>query len=292
MDIGIININDFEIISKYIHKICGLHLPYSKEYLIRQRFIFLLEKFGLKNYSELANIIKNNTINQLQRDMIISQITTGETYFFRDNHPFEALKNNIVPELISKIKFQSISDTNPTAKINIWSAAASTGQEAYSIAMSIYEFIQNNDLPLGFFNQFQIYATDIDDVSLDYAQKGVYNIIETGRGLNNNILEKYFDKEADKWRVKAFIKKIINFSKISLHENYSFQKFNLKFDIIFARNVLIYFDETTKMNILKNFHKLLKKEGYLFLGATENLYGTDTDFESAGFKNTMFYRPK
>jgi chemotaxis protein methyltransferase CheR len=290
MNNTLISIDDFKIISEYILRICGIYLPYEKEYLIRQRFIFLLEKFNLKDYNQLANLIKSGLVSSMQREMLISAITTSETYFFRDNHLFETLKENFLPKIISKIENQLLSK-NSNSKINIWSAAASTGQEAYSIAIMIDEFVKSANFPNLFFNQFQIFATDIDNISIDYAHKGTYTNAEVNRGLKSATIEKYFIFAEGKWKIKDEIKKIISFSKISLHENYAFQRFSQKFDLIFARNVLIYFDDKTKLYILNQFHKLLNIDGFLILGATENLYGMQTNFESVSFGNIILYKP-
>jgi len=291
MNNTLISIDDFKIISDYILRICGIYLPYEKEYLVRQRFIFLLEKFNLKDYSQLANLVKSGLVSSMQKEMLISAITTSETSFFRDNHLFETLKKNYLPNIISKIENNLLSKLNANSKINIWSAAASTGQEPYSIAIMIDEFVKSANFPNLFFNQFQIFATDIDNISIDYALKGYYSQAEVNRGLKNDSLEKYFTLTDGKWKIKDEIKKIINFSKISLHENYAFQRFTQKFDLIFARNVLIYFDDKTKTYILNQFHKLLNNDGFLILGATENLYGMQSNFESINFGNIILYKP-
>jgi len=291
MDETKINTLNFNIISEYIRKVCGIHLPYEKEYLIRQRLTQVFERMKITSFNQLVDLIKSGTVNAIQREIIISAITTNETFFFRDTHPFKTFKSNILPHLISKIQLRQQNRASVLSKINIWSAAASTGQEPYSIAISIDEYLKENNLPNLLFSQFQILATDIDSVTLDYAQNGAYTQLEVNRGLRTDHLEKYFSKQNDKWKIRDEIRKIIQFYRMSLHDSFSMNKLMQTFDVIFARNVLIYFDDATKRQILTQFFKLLAKDGFLVLGSSENLYGLDTNFESQIIGSTILYKP-
>ncbi len=282
-----ITAQEFLVIRDYIHLISGIFLHPEKEYLVKQRLSSIFDKLAVKSFLELALAIQKGQINNSQKEWIITAITTNETFFFRDIHPFDALKSTILPQLYDESKRNGA----VFPKIKIWSAAASTGQEAYSIAITIDEFLDENKLPKTQFHNFQIIATDIDNVSLEYAKLGIYNSLEISRGLSQQHKNKYFTKANDKWSINENLKKIIQFRKLSLHENLHLQNNLPTFDLIFARNVLIYFDDSTRFKIIQNLYKRLEKSGFLVLGSAESIYGLNLPFLSSTIGNSIFYKP-
>jgi len=192
-------------------------------------------------------------------------MTTNETSFFRDNRPFDMFNNTILPYLIKKRGIQK--------SINIWSAAASSGQEPYSLAMLIKEkgAVLNNW-------NIRITGTDISHEILDHARKGVYSQFEVQRGLPIQLLMKYFDKTEETWTVKEDLRKMIQYDYLNLLEDIG--RLN-KFDIIFCRNVLIYFDEPTKKMVLEKLATKLENDGFLVLGGAETVLGITDAFKLA-----------
>ena len=286
-----ISFEDFVFIRDYIHKISGIFLDYEKEYLIRQRIEPILKDVKVESFAEFSNIIKDGRSLRF-KESIISAITTNETSFFRDDHPFKTFYKYIIPKLIDKIRRNKENKDKAPTKIRIWSAACSTGQEAYSISMLIDEYLYKN----GIFNitkkDFYILATDIDTPVLKAAMTGCYDKMAISRGISDDRLKKYFVGSENKWEIKNELKEMVDFQKCSLHEGISNARFGGTFDVILARNVLIYFDTKTKDEILSRIHQLMLEDSFLILGATENLYGLSNKFESVTFENSLLFKKK
>lgn len=264
----------YNYFTNLIEKISGISYNLDKEYLIEKKLNELAQSLGYKDIKELYLKAKSSlTLNLL--DDIIDALTTNETYFFRDNHPFEALKNYIFPELLKRQK-----------EIFIWSAGCSTGQEPYTIAMILIEYFSQYLATHKIF----IYATDISKKSLERAKKGIYNPIEINRGLSENFLIKYFKKVNVYWKIDDKIKKMVKFEHLNLLE--IDKKVKQNFDIIFCRYVLIYFSEEIKKKVFISLWNKLKPKGYLFLGATEFPPLTFSNMERKIFGKTICYCKK
>ena len=277
---------DFFLITKYIRDLCGISIQANKRYLILHRLESLAESRGCRNFSQFYQLLKHNCPQGLQ-EQVINAITTHETSFFRDTHPFTAWMEFIIPQLCILIKEKKYVQGLYDQKIRIWSAGASTGQEPYSIAILLHEYIARNQLVGITAADFEILATDISSRILAKARVGSYGEMEIDRGLLSVYRDKYFIKDGNQWRVSDFIKQMITFRQVNLAAPFSILGI---FDVIFCRNVLIYFDNDTKTNILGQFHHMLPDKGFLVLGATENTYGITSLFESVRYKETLFYK--
>jgi len=281
--------SDFELIRSYIHKICGIYLTAEKEYLVKQRLEPIVTAQGCTSFSEFARIL-SACQDEYLRDKIIAAITTNETSFFRDIHPYRVFEKHILPALYEKVierKARPVERRGP--KISILSAGSSTGQEPYSLAMLIYDNLQfagkNNVTP----DDFSIVATDVSSRALAKAVAGEYNDIEIARGLTDLQKAVHFHNEQGLWIIKDYLKKMVDFRKVNFIESIEHLG---GFDIIFCRNVMIYFDNDMKTNMLQQFYHLLTDDGYLVLGSTENIYGQSDFFESKHVDNSILYVKK
>lgn len=280
---------EFADITAYIYRICGLDINESKKYLVRQRLEPLLASHGFASFSDLNRTLSLTPDNNL-RDQIISAITTNETSFFRDIHPFETFKAHLAPKLIElAVSRKSHNYQRKGPKVKIWCAASSTGQEPYSVAMILSDYMavhKPNGVTL---DDFSILASDISPKVLARAVAGEYSDLEVDRGLDEIQKVKYFNRIERMWQIKPYLQKMVEFRRINLNESFSHIG---AYDIIFCRNVLIYFDDITKKKIFSQFSKLLNASGLLILGVTENLYGLSDDFESVRYGNSIFYKSK
>lgn len=250
---------DFSYIAGLVKKGSGIFLPPDKYYLVESRLFPLIKKFGCADISELVSKSRTGPDAALLVDVIIESMTTNESSFFRDGRPFEQLKKIMVPTILS---------ANPEqTDFKIWSAACSTGQEAYSIAMTILE---NREWQNKY--KFSIDASDISQRVLDKASSGVYSQFEAQRGIPITMLLKYFKQEGENWTVVDKIRSMVTFSKINLTEPFVNRG---PYDIVFCRNVLIYFENETKVRVLHQISKALKPNGMLVVGGTEAVMNTD-----------------
>jgi chemotaxis protein methyltransferase CheR len=272
---------EFKNFSKYILDISGIALIAGKEYLLETRLNPLLNKYGCSSYSQLQQIAKNDFKKTVENE-IIDAISTNETYFFRDKAPFELLKNKILPDLIDKR-----SQKNPSSKptIRLWSAANSTGQEIYSIAMTLIEMGVRPDR-----YNIKLFGTDISDAAIAKASYGLYNKFEVARGLDINRLNIFFDKQNDdNYKIKDQVRVMAQFKKMNLMK--AFIGIG-KFDIILCRNVMIYFTSQDRKKIYQNIAKALEPDGYLLIGSTESLVNDTDIFLSQKYLNSIFYQFK
>jgi chemotaxis protein methyltransferase CheR len=272
---------EFDNFSKYIRKISGISLDKGKEYLIETRLNPLMEENQCKNYNELLQAsIRDKSIEK----KVVDAISTNETYFFRDNSPFELLQHKIIPDLIDlKTKSSNLNIKSPV-RIRHWSAANSTGQEIYSIAMTFKELYLD---PVKY--NIQLLGTDISDAAIAQASYGKYNKFEVARGLPEAKLKKYFNPDGDYWRIKDEIRSMAMFRKMNLMEPFTGMG---KFDIIFCRNVAIYFTPEFRKELYRKIAGCLEPNGYLIIGSTESLVN-DTDlFEPKKYLKSVFYQLK
>jgi len=251
-----INDNEFSKIRDYVAKISGIVIPPEKAYLIETRLYKLMLDAGVESFNDLYNkvILPGNTeIAQ----KIINAITINETFWFRDAVLWDAFEREILPGFVQSLL------SGKKAKIRIWSAAASTGQEAYSIAMCIDNYLKQNHITEIDLSSFEIFATDISSRVLDIAKTGRYDKISMTRGINDKYKTAYFKTNGSAWDLEPGIKNAVNFGHFNLMDEY---KLHGKFDIVFCRYVLIYFPNIVKMQIIEKMYDSLNPGGILFTG--------------------------
>lgn len=269
---------DIPAVSKLVADLCGIVLDDSKGYLIESRLSGLAEAAGCADFAEFARKVRFANDRSLQ-NQVIDAITTQETLFFRDNAPFEALQHKVLPELIDA-KARS-----PFPKrLRLWSAACSTGQEPYSIAMVLWELIP--DVASW---DVSILATDISDAAIKHASMGRYGKYEIQRGMKPNLLAKYFHEEVDGWRVRDSLRSLVVFQRRNLLEPFSTLG---PFDVIFCRNVAIYFDPATRRSLFLRLTDRLTPDGTLFAGSSESLSELGAQFLPLHHCRTVYYQPK
>jgi chemotaxis protein methyltransferase CheR len=256
------NVEDFNFISQLLYRRSGLVLNQEKAYLLESRLSPVARKWNFGGFEELISTIISGADEPLL-NAVTEAMTTNESFFFRDQKPFDQFRDVVMPHLL---------DSRAAArKIRIWSAACSCGQEAYSLAMILSEM---SGLLAGW--QIEILATDLSNETLTKARQGLYSQFEVQRGLPINLLMKYFVQEGEKWKIKD-----------SLREMVTFQRFNLltdpkplgKFDVVFCRNVLIYFDQDTKARVLQALSTVMPEDGFLYLGGAETVLGISERFQ-------------
>ena len=262
---------DFAFVSALVRREAAIVLAPGKEYLVEARLIPVARQVGAAGVAEfLANLQRRP--NQADQRRIIDALTTNETSWFRDREPFSALTDVVLPDLVKA--------RSATRKIRLWSAASSSGQEAYSLAILLQE-----SLPAGW--SYEIMGSDISTEMVKRAETGEYSQVEVNRGLPAAQLVQYFERAGAHWRITP-----------ALRRNVSFKLMNLTaplppmppFDVIFLRNVLIYFDVATKKSVLRNVARLLRPDGLLFLGAAETTIGIDDNYERVAAGRTSAYR--
>ena len=270
-----VNPADFDYISKIVREQCAIVLEKGKEYLVESRVMPLVHQEKLESIENLVKKLKQEPRGPL-KDAVIEAMTTNETSFYRDIHPFETLKNTIIPELLEK--------RSTKRELNIWCGASSSGQEPYSLVMLLKnQFPQLNSWKLDFS------ASDLSNQMLNRCKSGIYSQLEINRGLPAPLMVKYFERIGTEWQVKEELRKMIQFRIINLSERWPAMP---QMDLVMMRNVLIYFDVEMKKDILGRVRKLLRPDGYLFLGAAETTLNLDENFERMPFKQSGCYRLK
>jgi chemotaxis protein methyltransferase CheR len=269
---------DFDEFRIFLEKACGILLGSNKQYLVSSRLNKMLEQQGIKSLGELVQRMQAQPRSGL-REQVVDAMTTNETLWFRDGYPFELLKNKVLPEMLKAA---------PGQKLRIWSAACSSGQEPYSLSMAIDEFERSNfgQLRAG----LQIVATELSPSMLSNCKSGEYESLAMGRGLSPERLQRFFDpKGPARWAVKAPIKSRVEFRALNLLDSFAGLG---KFDLVFCRNVLIYFSAELKKDILLRIHSTLKPGGYLFLGASEALNGLPDHYRMVQCNPGIIYQAK
>lgn len=275
-----IGIEEFRLIRDYIEKNCGIHLTNDKTYLVCSRLTTLMVESGCNTFVDLYHkAIADNTYKL--RDKIVEGITTNETFWLRDNSPFVILDEEILRQYAREIK------SGKRWKIRIWCSACSTGQEPYSVAMTVLEFLrkQNSLKP----EHFEIVGTDISSTVLYLAMAGRYDSFAMARGLPEDLKNRYFKPDGNVWVIDNGVKRMVNFKKLNLQEDFSFLG---RQDIIFCRNVLFYFSDEFKKDILRRIAGLLRPSGYLFLGASESIFNYTQEYEILRHTMGLYYKVK
>jgi len=268
---------EFDLFRQLIQEKCGIALDNTKAYLLENRLARLLTETQSNDFTQLYSKLKYATNESLLKKMI-EAVTTKETLWFRDQYPFKVLHDKIFPELNQK---------RPTGDINVWSAGCSTGQEAYSIAMIAHEYSKTISNQRAFMHRLSILGTDISTQALDHALIGEYDEIAMQRGLSEKRLHQYFYKNENNWQISDLIKKLTLFEYQNLLD---LPKRLGPFDIIFIRNVMIYFSEPLKKKILKRITSILNKGGYLFLGTGETTHGYSDRFKDLRYAGGIYYQ--
>ena len=269
------NTPDFDYLKKMLKERSAIVLEAGKEYLVESRLIPLAKSEGFPTLDAFIAKLRETKLSLLH-DKVVDAMTTNETFFFRDLHPFEALRKQILPELIEKRANERC--------LNIWCAAASSGQEPYTILMTLREHFPSLN---GW--KIKLLGSDISPTMLKRCEEGIYTQADVNRGLPAPYLIKYFEKQGANWQIKAELRKWLELKNINLMNPWPLMPM---MDIIFMRNVLIYFDVETKKSILGKARGVLKKDGYFFLGGAETTLNLDENFERITIDKATCYRQK
>lgn len=270
---------EIKVLSNYIYNLSGISIDASKAYLLETRFGKLLDEEGCKSYSEFYRKAKADTRRVLEKK-IIDAITTNETLFFRDSGPFELLKHKILPDIIDA---RTVKGNRPGGvNLKIWSSACSTGQEIYSIAIIIKELLGN-----GSNHRISLMGTDLSDDAVTQASAGLYNKFEIERGLSRDKRVRYFTPAGDNWRIKDEIRAMATFRRMNLMGALDGLG---KFDIVFCRNVAIYFTLEDRKRLFNKIADVLEPDGYLLIGSTESLTGVCRRFVPKRHLRSVYYQ--
>lgn len=270
---------DYEFIRDLVRSRSGITLEAGKEYLVETRLLPLSRNEGFASVGELVARLRSSPGPSPLLRKVIEAMTTNETSFFRDIHPFEALRDTILPELIQA--------RQATKTLSIWCAAASSGQEPYTIAIILREHFPQ------LFNsgwRVQFIATDLSSEMIRRCREGRYSQLEVNRGMPAGLLVKYFKKHGMEWQVDESLRRLIDFRELNLCDEWPMLTAPGTLDLVFMRNVLIYFSLETKRQILGKVRRLLRPDGYLFLGGAETTINVDENYQRLQIQKTGIYR--
>jgi len=270
---------EFKYMSSFLLKTSGIVVSEDKMYLLRSRMQPLLRKHKIASLDLLAQQVRQNERGALAH-AVVDAMTTNETLFFRDQYPYEALKTLIFPEIVHS--------KGAGKRINIWSAASSRGQEGLSIALTAMESVPQSD------RRVRIVGTDLSDEALAYASEGLYTQMEVQRGMPVKLLIRFFNQEGTNWRVCPELKSMLTFKKGNLVSDQlaGVVRPHGPFDIVFLRNVLIYFTVDERKRVIDRIASNMVKGGYLITGATEVAQGVRSKWEMVNFKNKRLWKLK
>lgn len=276
----------FDSIRKAVHDLCGIAIANDKQYLIVSRLEPVLKKNGLHSFESLVQAL-NQPGSQPLREQIIEAITTRETSFNRDGHPFEELRRFILPEIATRLLERRAATGIHFQKARLWCAAAATGQEVYSLAMAVADFLASRTGINLSLDDFPILATDISLEALARAREGRYSSAELSRGMPDQKRDRYFRKDRHGWVIDASLRKMVEFLRLNLVQPLP----NLgTFDLILCRNFLIYLDEQTRRRLCQSLYQALNPGGILMIGAAESIYGISDAFSTEHVGGTVIHR--
>lgn len=269
------SVQEYDDFCAFLQSSCGIELGQNKQYLVATRMRRIVLGLQFSRLSQLTELIKKPDQRQL-RQSVIDAMTTNETFWFRDTYPFDYLGSKLLPLLQAE---------KPLGPVKIWSAACSFGQEPYSLSMVVEEIgKKSGGKPLA----VEILATDLSSAVLDHARAGIYDRISIARGLSSERKMQFFEQVGeDSWSVKPAIKARVQYRPLNLQDSFYLLG---KFDVIFCRNVLIYFSQDLKAEILRKLHAQLHRGGILFLGSSEGLTGVAELFEMVDCAPGLAYR--
>jgi chemotaxis protein methyltransferase CheR len=253
--------HDYDFLRKRLKERSGLVLSADKQYLVESRLLPVARKAGMGGLGELVRALRRSDAEALLT-AVVEAMMTNESFFFRDKTPFENFRSTVLPALMAR---------RHSHTIRIWCAAASTGQEPYSLAMALQEM--ERDLA-GW--RLEVLATDLSNEVLEKARQGLYSQFEVQRGLPIQLLIKYFTQIGDMWQIAPDIRAMVKYRQLNLLSDFSHLGL---FDLIFCRNVLIYFDQETKIDVLNRLVHATARDGYLVLGAAETVVGLTDGFK-------------
>ena len=268
-----ITTTDFDFISTMVRQESAIVLERGKEYLIESRLLPLARLRGIDSVAGLIHELRQAPTGPL-RDLVVEAMTTNETSFFRDSHPFTAMSDSILPDLVRA--------RSGERALNIWCAACSSGQEPYSIAMLIHDVIGADPAW-----RVRLLATDLSPLMLARTREGIYSQFEVNRGLPANLLVRHFRKQGLHWQIGEPLRRMVETRQVNLDKELPGIP---AMDIIFLRNVLIYFDIATKRQILARIRRVLRPDGYLVLGGAETTLNLDDAFERVQIGRAPVYR--
>ncbi len=266
---------EFRVTAAYVYELTGIHLEADKKYLLETRFAGLLEELRCVSFSEFLFRVKSDRSKHLARQ-VIDAITTNETLFFRDASPFALLRNKLVPELLDRR-----SGGPGRQRLRVWSAASSSGQEAYSVAITLGDLL--GDLSR---YDIKILGTDISSNAVARASAGTYNLFEVERGMPPGVLERHFIRNEAQWTVRAELRRLCTFHQRNLHEPFTTLG---RFDIILCRNVAIYFKPDDRRSLFDRLGGALEPHGALLVGSSEFLTGVSERFVARRHGKTVYY---
>jgi chemotaxis protein methyltransferase CheR len=275
----------FDDIRKAVHDLCGIVIAPEKQYLIVSRLGPILERNGLPSYESLLQGLRQPQSPQL-KEQVIDAITTRETSFNRDGHPFEELRRSILPELAARLLQRRAATGLLNSKSRIWCTAVATGQEAYSVAMAVSDFLAGRP-GLGLtLDDFPILATDISQGALSVGREGRYSTPEVGRGISAEQRARYFRHVVGGWVVVDTLRRGIEFRRLNLVQPLP----NLgTFDLILCRNLLIYLDDADRRRLCQALHQALNPGGFLMIGAAESIYAVTDAFTTERIGSTVLH---
>ena len=266
----------FTFLCDLLRKRTGVVIDGTKEYLVVARLTPIVHQRKIPSLDTLIDRIRKGLDPSLERD-VLSAMMTHETSFFRDKSPFETLRTLLIPELITRRAAQR--------QLTFWSAACSTGQEPYSLAMLLNEHFR---VLLDTW-QVRIIATDFSEAVLARAREGLFTELEAARGLPPALLQKYFRPLQGKWSISQDCRRLVEFRMLNLNTTWPMMP---PCDVVFVRNVMIYFDVPTRATVVERMRRILRPDGALFLGGAETLIGMDTGYERLTGVGCSYYRPK
>ena len=276
--------NVFDELCRLVHRLCGLVIAEDKAYLVRHRLEAVVRAAGCRDFRDFVERLRGPQGATLH-EPIIEAITTAETSFFRDGHPFETFRRHLLPRLAERARARAPDPSGP--RVRLWCAGAATGQEPYSLAMLLHDFLDSAAAHALVERDFRLLATDVSAKVLATAAVGVYAERELARGLTPGQITRYFERQGEAWVVRESIRRLVEFRRFNLLQSSAALG---PFDVIFCRNVLIYFDDATRRRLCEQFHARLLDGGWLILGAAENLYGLGARFESGRLGGTLLYQ--
>jgi chemotaxis protein methyltransferase CheR len=268
----------FESWRGYIYELCGIYFQDNKKYLLESRLLKRITHLKLKSFEEYLKFVKFNPQARTEKRYLYEAITINETFFFRNQPQLDALTSKIFLETIEKKRKLG------KRKIRIWSAASSSGEEAYSVAMVITDMIKPKFPDI----DFEIVGTDINEDVIDRARKGIYKEYAI-RNTPAFFLKKYFKKDGMNYIIEPKLKSMVKFSNLNLYDDMKMRSM-VNFDIIFCANVLIYFDAKSKVKVVSHLYNSLNRGGYLFIGYAETLHGISKAFKLESFPKTISYK--
>ena len=268
----------FENWRKYIYDLCGIYFQDNKKYLLESRLQKRITFLGLDSFDAYLDYTKYHPNRASELRYLYEAITINETFFFRNQPQLDALVSSVIPDIVnSQNKFNR-------NKIRIWSAASSSGEEAYSIAMTLMDLVRPKYPQI----EFEIVGTDINLAMVEAAKRGIYREYSI-RNTPPYYLKKYFKISGNTYEVDPNIRNMVTFKTLNLYEDIS-MKAMINFDIIYCANVLIYFDLKSKVKVVSHLYNSLYKGGYLFIGYSETLHGISKAFKLVSYPKTIGYK--